>query len=55
MAKKLKLKIEAYKWREIKPNDPLYAKINESPYFQEKDRKAAEFLKKHPVPKHLLK
>jgi hypothetical protein len=30
-------------------------KINFSPYFMEKDRKAREFLKNHPIPKEFLK
>lgn len=30
------------------------AKYTQAPYFQEKDRKAREFLKKHPVPEKFL-
>jgi len=31
------------------------ARYSKSTYFQKKDRKAIEFLKKHPVPSKLLK
>jgi hypothetical protein len=31
------------------------AKYANAPYFKEKDRKAVEFLRKHPLPGNLLK
>jgi len=31
------------------------AKYAKAPYFKEKDKKAAAFLKKHPIPEKLLK
>jgi hypothetical protein len=35
--------------------DSELAEINFSPYFMEKDRRAKEFLKNHPIPKEFLK
>lgn len=38
-----------------KTDNEKIARYSKSAYFQEKDRKAIEFLKKHPVPSKLLK
>lgn len=38
-----------------KTDSEKMARYSKSSYFQEKDRKAIEFLKKHPVPAKLLK
>ena len=38
-----------------KTDSEKIARYSKSSYFQEKDRKAIEFLKKHPVPSKLLK
>ncbi len=47
----------------VKPSKPAaeateaedVARYSKSTYFQEKDRKAVEFLKKHPIPAKFLK
>jgi hypothetical protein len=36
-------------------NSEKLAKYANAPYFKEKNRKAAEFLKKHPIPEKFLK
>jgi hypothetical protein len=55
MANKPKKRIKAYKWWKVTPGDKDYTVINQSRYFEEQYRRAVEFLKKHPVPEHLLK
>jgi hypothetical protein len=50
-----KIKKPTFKPAEIPAVDDELAKIIFSPYFTEKDRRANEFLKKHPIPKEFLK
>ena len=38
----------------IDTDQARFAKYDKSKYFAEKDRKAAEFLKKHPIPADLF-
>jgi hypothetical protein len=46
-------KKEAYSKKQI--DDDQLAKYAKASYFKEKDKKAAAFLKKHPVPEKFLK
>ena len=54
MSKDDKIKIPSFKPKEIPQEYKDLARIIESPHFIEKDPRAREFLKKHPIPKDLL-
>lgn len=47
--------IKQVKPRSEDPDSDAVARYSKAAYFQEKDRKAEEFLKKHPIPAKFLK